>query len=396
VLLVAVIPTATLLGHAAMAGAQQPGLTLSSNSGSVGAYVAVSFVAPANTSCSTPIFTTGVLGSAYAQVIPLNRGIGQNFNGRFLIPPYIPHLGPVTTGTYEFLVDCGPASGPEQDYTAPFEVTSVTPSPSRFVGLAPTPSGTGYWLAQAGGGVFSFGTAAFYGSLPGSHLVPASAIVGIAATPDGGGYWLVAADGGVFAFGDGSFYGSLPAIGITPAAPIVGIAANPEGGGYWLVGADGSVFAFGSSAYYGSVSQAFNPGGPVMPVAGIAAAPDGAGYLEAGGFFGGYGYGDLAGSYPIAPPPNVSPPSMSPLTGVAATASGLGQWYVAPDGAVFAVGTPFYGSLPGDGVTSEAPILDIAATADHRGYWLLGADGGVFAFGDAGYDGSAADAGLPW
>ena len=32
--------------------------------------------------------------------------------------------------------------------------------------------------------------------------------VGIAATPSGNGYWLVAADGGIFTFGDAAFFGS--------------------------------------------------------------------------------------------------------------------------------------------------------------------------------------------
>ena len=40
-----------------------------------------------------------------------------------------------------------------------------------------------------------------------SRLV--SPIVGMAPTPSGKGYWLVASDGGVFTFGDAHFYGSL-------------------------------------------------------------------------------------------------------------------------------------------------------------------------------------------
>ncbi len=35
-------------------------------------------------------------------------------------------------------------------------------------------------------------------------------IVGIAPTPNGAGYWEVASDGGLFAFGDAQFYGSVP------------------------------------------------------------------------------------------------------------------------------------------------------------------------------------------
>jgi hypothetical protein len=33
-------------------------------------------------------------------------------------------------------------------------------------------------------------------------------VMGIAATPSGAGYWLVAADGGIFTFGDAPFAGS--------------------------------------------------------------------------------------------------------------------------------------------------------------------------------------------
>jgi hypothetical protein len=46
---------------------------------------------------------------------------------------------------------------------------------------------------------------------------------GVAATPDGGGYWEVAAGGGVFSFGDANFFGSM---GGTPLnQPVVGVAS---------------------------------------------------------------------------------------------------------------------------------------------------------------------------
>jgi len=51
---------------------------------------------------------------------------------------------------------------------------------------------------------------------------------------------------------------------------------------------------------------------------------------------------------------------------------------------------PYYGSLPGLGITPDAPIVGISASPDGGGYWLVGADGGVFAFGDAVFYGSAA------
>jgi hypothetical protein len=43
------------------------------------------------------------------------------------------------------------------------------------------------------------------------------------ATPDGGGYWLVGSDGSVYSYGDAAFFGSL--VGLSLAAPIVGVAS---------------------------------------------------------------------------------------------------------------------------------------------------------------------------
>jgi hypothetical protein len=79
------------------------------------------------------------------------------------------------------------------------------------------------------GGVFSFGDAAYDGSLPGDRI-HVSNIVGMATTPDGGGYWLVGSDGGVFSFGDAAYDGSLPAES-THVSNIVGMATTPDGGG---------------------------------------------------------------------------------------------------------------------------------------------------------------------
>src|SRR5581483_4423138 len=56
------------------------------------------------------------------------------------------------------------------------------------------------YSAQGGG-------AGFHGSLAGRRLN--APVVGIAATADGGGYWLVASDGGVFTFGDAAYHGSM-------------------------------------------------------------------------------------------------------------------------------------------------------------------------------------------
>jgi hypothetical protein len=207
------------------------------------------------------------------------------------------------------------------------------------VAMATTPSGLGYWLAAADGGVFTCGDAGFYGSEGGKPL--AQPIVAMAATPSGKGYWLVAADGGVFSFGDAAFYGSEG--GKPLDAPVVGMAATPSGKGYWLVAADGGVFSFGDAGYVGS-----------------------------------------EGGKPLD----------KPIVGMAATPSGKGYWLVAADGGVFSFGDAgFYGSQSGKPL--DAPVVDVAATPSGKGYWLVAADGGVFSFGDAGFFGSEAGPGFP-
>jgi hypothetical protein len=206
-----------------------------------------------------------------------------------------------------------------------------------FAGL---PNGSGYWLASATGGVFSYGAAQFYGSL--ANLALNQPIVGMAATPDGGGYWLVASDGGVFSFGDAQFFGSTGAIHLN--MPIVDMVSTPAGGGYWLVASDGGIFSFGDTQFFGST---------------------GAIHLN------------------------------EPVVDLASTADGGGYWLVASDGGIFAFGdAPFLGSL---GALSIAnPIVGMAASRDGSGYWMVGSDGGVYAEGDAAFEGSLGDKTILW
>ena len=66
--------------------------------------------------------------------------------------------------------------------------------------MSATPSGKGYILLGADGGIFTFGNAHFYGSTGGMHLN--ARVLDLAITANGKGYWFVAADGGVFTFGN--------------------------------------------------------------------------------------------------------------------------------------------------------------------------------------------------
>jgi hypothetical protein len=157
-------------------------------------------------------------------------------------------------------------TGAVENYGAapPFPGVTVKLS-HRITTLAPTASGAGAWMAGLDGGVFTFGDAAFFGSMGGKRLN--QPIVGMTPTPSGRGYWIVASDGGVFAFGDARFFGSM---GGTPlVAPVVGMAATPSGAGYWMVATDGGLFAFGDAKFYGSM------GGTRLnaPVRGMLARP---------------------------------------------------------------------------------------------------------------------------
>ncbi len=237
----------------------------------------------------------------------------------------------------------------------------VTP----IVGMAALPGGTGYWLADASGGVAAHGSAVDYGSVAGHPLN--APIAHIVSTPDGGGYWLVASDGGIFAFGDAPFYGSMG--GRRLNAPVVDIAPTPDGKGYWLVASDGGIFAFGDARFHGSM------GGRHLnqPIVGISADNSTGGYWEVasdGGIFafGAPFYGSTGGIR-----------LTRPVDGIASLPDGQGYWFVASDGGIFAAGSArFHGST--GGTRLDAPVVGMASDPGTGGYWLVASDGGVFTF----------------
>jgi hypothetical protein len=203
-----------------------------------------------------------------------------------------------------------------------------------IVQMAATPSGLGYWLVAADGGIFSYGDATFYGSTGGLTLN--RPIVGMAATPDGKGYWLVASDGGIFSYGDATFYGSTGAMVLNQ--PIVGMSSTTDGKGYWLEASDGGMFSYGDAEFFGST------GGSVLN---------------------------------------------KPIVGMAPTADGLGYWLAASDGGIFSYGDASFHGSTGSLILNK-PIVGMATTPDGKGYWLVASDGGIFSYGDATYHGSVA------
>jgi hypothetical protein len=248
------------------------------------------------------------------------------------------------------------------------------PSGPGFVGMAAGPGNGGYWLCTTTGGIYSYGDAAFHGSLGNLHLN--KPIVGMAATPTGNGYWLVASDGGIFSFGDASFDGSTGSIRLN--RPIVGMSVDRPTHGYRFVASDGGVFDF-DAPFYGSMGdRRLN-----QPVVGMAATPTGNGYwlvASDGGIFsfGDAGFHGSLGAIHLA----------KPIVGMAATPTGQGYWMVASDGGVFCFGdAPFLGSLGGQSL--PAPVAAMAPTTTGRGYWMVTESGHVYGFGDARSFGSA-------
>lgn len=384
-----------LVSGAPMAASAQPAppsaLVLSTDVAPIGGIVTVSGNAGAACAGSSVFdLEFGAVGNPTGALARMSPPVAPDgsWTATFEIPSFVPGEAtrgpafPTLPGLYQFSAPSTCATTPFTFTSAQITITTSAQDPDRYVGIASTPDGGGYWLAQADGAVTPFGDAARLGSLATLGVDVQAPITGIAATPDGKGYWLVGSDGGVFAFGDARMFGSLPGLGVTPSAPVVGIAPTSDGKGYRLAASDGGVFQFGDVVF----TPNLEPINAVDTVNSIGAA-SGGGYTLSSSYLGAlvsFPGGDNIGGH-------VGTQLSASLSGAAFTKDGQGAWQVGLDGGVQAVGdATFEGSLPGLGVTPAAPITAIAASPDGRGYWLLGADGGVFSFGDASFHGSGA------
>ncbi len=243
----------------------------------------------------------------------------------------------------------------------------------------------GYWLVGTDGGIFSFGTAQFHGSMGGTTLQ--RPVVGITPTQSRSGYWLVASDGGLFAFGDANYFGSVPGLGLHPAgsglpnslaAPIVAMVPSTTGLGYFMVASDGGVFAFGDARFAGSC-----PGIGGCVGSAVAVMPDasGNGYWLVTSSGSIYAFGD-------APFFGAPPAQSAPVTSAVATPDGQGYWILYANGAVANFGDAAAYGNPAGYVNFYNPATAIFPTSDGLGYWVAAAKGDVFTYGNAPFLGS--------
>jgi hypothetical protein len=349
----------------------------------MGAYALTTGVPPAITSGTSATFTAGAQGTfsftATGSPPPTFSETGQLPTGLSLTSGGLlsgaPEAG--AAGVYPIAVTATNGVSPDAHQSFTIHVASPPPPP-------PPPS-HGYWLVGSDGGIFSFGSAQFYGSTGSLRLQ--RPVVGIVPTRDRGGYWLDASDGGVFSFGDTQFYGSIPGLGLHPAgsgqpnslnAPIVGMVPSRDQGGYFMVASDGGVFAFGDAHFAGSC-----PGIGGCSGAAVAVMPDasGNGYwliTQTGSV---YTFGD-------APYLGAPGPQSSPITSAVATPDGKGYWILDAGGQVFPYGDAAnLGSVAPGATGGLNPATAIFTTSDGNGYWVVDAVGKVFTFGDAPNDG---------
>ena len=174
------------------------------------------------------------IGTLVSIGVAQRNGLGD-FGGRVLQVSIVGSASTVTVSGDAFAAQFA-GNGVQSNWFA------ITGQPSGGVG--------GYWLLGTDGGVFSFGSAAFHGSMGATRLN--APMVGMAPTPDGGGYWTVASDGGVFSFGDAGYEGSLPGARVMGRA--VALRPTRTGTGYLIVTAGGRVVPFGDAPQFGDVA----------------------------------------------------------------------------------------------------------------------------------------------
>jgi len=169
------------------------------------------------------------------QLLRVLPGLGVKVNN--IVASCPPTTSPVTT-SWDPMVgsSCSRPASPRVSRIAPGLGVNV----NNVVGIVPTNNFTGYDLGGIRWWGFRVPDRPVLGILriAAQYGVQVNDIVGIVASPGGGGYFLVGKDGGVFTFGSASFFGSLPGTGVH-VTNINRNASTTDGQGYYVVGADG-------------------------------------------------------------------------------------------------------------------------------------------------------------
>ncbi len=265
-----------------------------------------------------------------------------------------------------------PTTGEEPPVAGP---PTVDPAADRPPAAAP-PRGdpvAGYWVADAAGSLFEFGSAAQHRDVGGSAVA-----LGTDAT--GAGLWILTVDGTVHVRGGATHHGDVHLGLLGPRERVASISVRPAGDGYWVFTDRGRALAFGAARSFGDMSDVALNGRIVAS----AATASGDGYWMVGADGGIFSFGDASfhgstGSLRLN----------EPVVAIAPDPDGTGYWLVAADGGIFAFDAAFRGSVPGVlpvGASINAPV--IGALAFGNGYLMVAADGGIFNFSDEDFLGS--------
>ncbi|HEY2331912.1 MAG TPA: hypothetical protein VGH94_08315 [Acidimicrobiales bacterium] len=258
--------------------------------------------------------------------------------------------------------------------------------------------GPGYWMLEANGSVFGFGSAFNLKGTTGTQTAGQGPFRPYA------GAVVAAAQGrmlGPALSGQRTFYeslcildetglrfghGTLPCVG-SAAQPITAnrdkaaaVAYEPNGTGGWVFTRKGAVYPWGSAGQFGDMTS-YHLNGEIIAA---APTPSGHGYYMIGSDGGVFSFGDAAfhgsmGGIPLN----------QAVVGVAPDPDGSGYWLVAADGGIFAFDASFRGSVPGAlaaGRQLNRPV--IGAVAYGKGYLMVASDGGIFSFSDQPFLGS--------
>lgn len=158
--------------------------------------------------------------------------------------------------------------------------------PGPGIGLGEMPAGDGYQILNTGGGLYSFGSAQghYYGNLI-DHHYPGPAVA-LSVTPSGNGYAILTSFGGLYTFGDALYEGNL--IDHHYPGQAVGIAYTPSGRGYNILTSSGAIYSFGDAQYYGNLLDHNYPG----PAVSLTYTRTGGGYAILTSSGGLYTFGD--------------------------------------------------------------------------------------------------------